>query len=254
MSNLTSTLTLQLKDDGLAAKAKADAEALNKLGASSADLKKLGEAGAAALKQLDAVAGKGAKIDQFRAGSRALKEQGNAMRQARAAAAREGAALARAQASGDARAIRSAEKAHAAAMRRQAAAQEAFVERGKAVRAARNELLGAGVGRAGRGLALGAAEKHLATETEAANAAIREQIGLLNRAAAAEGKVAAVVKTHAMAERMATADSRRQAAATASRRMTAAMGRSGGMGAAALAGAEAGAAAHAARRGNGHSE
>ncbi|MCJ2132788.1 hypothetical protein MKK69_01690 [Methylobacterium sp. J-026] len=37
-----STLTLQLKDDGLAAKAKADAEALKKLGASGADLKKLG--------------------------------------------------------------------------------------------------------------------------------------------------------------------------------------------------------------------
>ncbi|MGU3449625.1 cell envelope integrity protein TolA [Methylobacterium sp. 391_Methyba4] len=256
MSNLTSTLTLQLKDDGLAAKAKADAEALKKLGASGADLKKLGEAGAAALKQLDALAGKGARLDAFKAGSRALKDQGNALRQARATVAKESAALSRAQAAGDARAIKAAEKAHTAAMRRQAAQQEAFIERGKAVRDARNQLLQSGVGRAGRGLALGAAEKQLAAETEAANAQLREQIALLGRVAGAEHKAAAAAKTHAMAERMATADSRRQAIAQAERRLRDGMGRSGGMGAAAAAGAEAGAVAHASRRrrGGGHSE
>lgn len=248
MSNLTSTLTLQLKDDGLAAKAKADAEALKKLGASGADLKKLGEAGAAALKQLDALAGKGARIDAFKAGSRALKEQGNALRQARATVTREAAALARAQAAGDAKAVKAAEKAHTAAMRRQAAQQEAFIERGKAVRAARNELLNSGVGRVGRGLALGAAEKALASETEAANAQLREQIALLGRVAGAEHKATAAAKTHAMAERMATADSRRQAIAQAERRLRDGMGRSGGMGGAAAAGAEAGALAHASRR------
>jgi len=255
MSNLTSTLTLQLKDDGLQAKARADAEALKKLGASGADLKKLGEAGAAALKQLDALAGKGARIDAFKAGSRALKEQGNALRQARATVTKESAALARAQAAGDAKAIRAAEKAHTAAMRRQAAQQEAFIDRGRAVRAARNELLNSGVGRAGRGLALGAAEKQLAGETEAANAALREQIALLGRVSSAEHKAASAAKTHAMAERMATADSRRQAIAQAERRLRDGMGRSGGMGAAAAAGGEAGALAHASRRGRGgHSE
>ncbi|XYD10151.1 hypothetical protein R1A27_06460 [Methylobacterium sp. NMS12] len=250
MSNLTSTLTLKLVDDGLAAKAKADAEALKKLGASGADLKKLGEAGAAALRQLDTLAGKGARIDAFKAGTRALSDQGNALRQARANLAKETTALARAQAAGDARATRAAEKAHAAALKRQAAMQDAFIERGRAVRAARNELLGAGVGRAGRGLALGAAEKALAAETEAANAQLREQIALLGRVAGAEHKAAAAAKTHAMAEKMATADSRRQAIAAANARLKAGMG--GGMGAAAIAGAEAAAAAHGSRRG-GHS-
>lgn len=256
MSNLTSTLTLQLKDDGLAAKAKADAEALKKLSASGADLKKLGEAGAAAMKQLDALAAKGARLDAFKAGSRALKDQGSALRQARATVAKESAALSRAQAAGDAKAIKAAEKAHTAAMRRQAAQQEAFIERGRAVRAARNDLLQSGVGRAGRGLALGAAEKALASETEAANAQLREQIALLGRVASAEHKAASAAKTHAVAERMATADSRRQAIAQAERRLRDGMGRSGGMGGAAAAGAEAGAVAHASRRrrGGGHSE
>lgn len=247
MSNITSTLTLQLKDDGLQAKAKADAEALKKLGASGADLKKLGEAGAAAMKQLDALAGKGARLDAFKAGSRALKEQGTALRQARAVVVREAAALAKAQAAGDAKAIRSADRTHAAALKRQAALQEAFIERGKAVRAARNELLGAGVGRAGRGLALGAAEKSLAAETEAANAQLRQQIALLGQVAGAEHKAASAAKTHAMAEAMATADTRRQAIAAANRKLKGMGG--GGMGAAAAAGAEAGAAAHSSRRG-----
>lgn len=134
-------------------------------------------------------------------------------------------------------------------MRRQAAQQEAFIDRGRAVRAARNELLNSGVGRAGRGLALGAAEKQLAGETEAANAALREQIALLGRVSSAEHKAAGAAKTHALAERMATADSRRQANAAASRRL----GSMGGMGAAAAAGAEAAAAAHANRRG-GHGD
>ncbi|MCJ2051252.1 hypothetical protein [Methylobacterium sp. J-070] len=253
MSNLTSTLTLQLKDDGLAAKAKADAEALKRLGASGEDLKKLGTAGAAALKQLDALAGKGARIDAFRANSKALKEQGAALRQARATAAKEAAALARVQATGEARAIRTAEKAHAAAMKRQAALQDAFVDRGRAVRMARNELLSSGVGRAGRGLALGAAEKALAAETEAANAHLREQIALLGRVSGAEHKAATAAKTHALAEKMATADSRRQAAAAANARLKAGMGGVGGLGAAARAGAEAAAAAHSARRG-GHGD
>ena len=252
MSNLTSTLTLQLKDDGLQAKANADAEALKKLGASGADLKKLGEAGAAALKQLDALAGKGARIDAFKANSKALKEQGAAMRRARATAAKESAALSRAQLTSDAKAIKAAERAHAAAMKRQAAMQEAFIERGRAVRAARNELLQSGVGRAGRGLALGAAEKALATETEAANAQLRQQIALLGRVAGAEHKAASAAKTHALAEKMATADSRRQAIEAANRRLKSGMGR---YGAAAAAGAEAGAAAHASRRRRGgHSE
>lgn len=252
MSNLTSTLTLQLKDDGLASKAKADADALKRLGASGADLKKLGEAGSAALKQLDALAAKGSRIDAFKANSKALKEQGAALRQARATAAKEATTLARVQASGDAKAIRAAEKAHATAVKRQAALQEAFVDRGRAVRTARNELLNSGVGRAGRGLALGAAEKALASETEAANAQLREQIALLGRVSGAEHRAASAAKTHAMAERMATADTTRQAVAAANRRLKAGMGSAGGVRAAALEGAAAAAAAHGPHRGRGH--
>ncbi|WP_243920761.1 hypothetical protein [Methylobacterium sp. E-065] len=137
-------------------------------------------------------------------------------------------------------------------MKRQAAMQEAFMDRGRAVRAARNELLASGVGRAGRGLALGAAEKALAAETEAANTHLREQIALLGRVASAEHKAATATKTHALAEKMATADSRRQAVAAANARLKAGMGSAGGMGAAARAGAEAAAVAHSSRRRGGH--
>ena len=77
-------------------------------------------------------------------------------------------------------------------MKRAAVAQEAFMDRGRSLRATRNELLASGVGMGakgasgGRGLAISAAEKALHGETEAANAALREQIGLLNKVRGAD--------------------------------------------------------------------
>lgn len=178
MTNLVSTLTLQLKDDGLAAKAKADAEALKKLGASGADLKKLGAAGAELTKKLDGLAASGAKLDAFRSGSRNLKDLSTAMRTARADVAATSAAVLKA----DAKTTKSAQRAHTAALKREEAATAAFVEQGRAVRDLRKELLASGVGRAGRGLAIGQAMRQVQVETEAANAALHQHVRMIGNA------------------------------------------------------------------------
>ncbi|MCJ2102705.1 phage tail tape measure protein [Methylobacterium sp. E-046] len=189
MSNLTSTLTLQLKDDGLAAKAKADAEALKKLGASGADLKKLGAAGAELTKKLDGLAASGAKLDAFRSGSRNLKDLSTAMRSARADVAATSAAMLKA----DTKTAKSAQRAHSAALKREEAATAAFVEQGRAVRDLRKELLASGVGRAGRGLAIGEAMRQVQVQTEAANEQLHRQVRLIGNATQVAAKHQRVV-------------------------------------------------------------
>jgi len=187
VSNLVSTLTLQLKDDGLQAKAKADAEALKKLGASGADLKKL--AGAhpeigKLVNNLDALAARGSKLDAFRAGAKNLKQLGSEMRAARSHVASTAAAMEKAEGKG----TRAAEKAHRLALRRSEQATEAWQEQARAHRTLRNELMGSGVAmgargaNGGRSLALGEAMRSVATQTEEANHALRRQVQLVGQA------------------------------------------------------------------------
>lgn len=217
MSNLTSTLTIALNDDGLAAKARADAEALKRLGATEADLKKLGKGGAQALAKLHDLGGKGAKLDAFRAGARNLKEIGAGMRQARAAAGLTAVELDRVRAAAakatpgrlSTKEIRAAEKAHKGAMKRADQAAEAWREQASAHRSLRRELLADGVAlgargaNGGRGLAIGKAEAQHKADVEATSRALREQVGLLRSREAAERQHAAQAPARATAARLA---------------------------------------------------
>ncbi|MGH1591786.1 phage tail tape measure protein [Methylobacterium phyllosphaerae] len=187
MSNLTSTLTLQLKDDGLQAKAKADAEALKKLGATGADLKKLAATHPEIGKlvgHLDTLATRGGKLDAFRAGAKNLKQLGAEMRVARANVVATASALEKAEGKG----TRAAEKSHRLALRRSEQASDAWREQAKAHRALRNELVSSGValgGRGssgGRGLAIGEAMREVSAHTEQANHALRRQVQLIGQA------------------------------------------------------------------------
>ncbi|MCJ2016952.1 hypothetical protein MKK84_05850 [Methylobacterium sp. E-065] len=211
-------MTLKLVDDGLAAKAKADAEALKKLAATEKDLKKFGAAGKHVgdlNKHLDLLAEQGTRLSAFKKGAPHVTALGQASRKARGDVAATAKALADLGSAADEKSLRRATRAHETALKKQTRASEQFAEALRAQRTARQDALG------GRGASIGAAERKLVADTNAANRALREQLGLIGRINA---KGAA---ERGLAGGMGGAGRSQLAAIEANRRLKDGMGRSG---------------------------
>lgn len=244
MSNLTSSLSIRLNDDvsGPAARA---AGALRGLGSSGDALKKLAASSPEAaklIKQLEQLRDAAGKIQAFRDASRGLGEAGAGFRAARQDVAQLTAELAKAKAKADAlKGVRTGPNnpnaetdrlAAAASVRklerdlRQAngtltASKAAFLDQGKAVRAAQADLTAA----VGPVRNLRAAEAGIAAATKTANDALSRQPALMEAAVRKSERLASAGRD--LARGMSEVGRRQEAVISSSRRMASGMSGAG---------------------------